>query len=336
VPDEVRSLLVPACEAECPAYLVVGHLGARFSCILVHVDDTQVILADLAPAHGLALLSGGTPVAVEYQFAGLPHRFETQVEGHHDGEIALHRPAAVHRVQRRRWFRVRPADGATATFRAGSSIRVRPLVDVSGGGVALRLQERDADVESGAELPQVTMALDASGPLVAKGVVRHIIDRPTARGWERVAGIEFEALSDAQRDRLVGWVMQRERALNAKRGRLLTVAPTDTALVIHGPRNRVRIRAVLDISAGGATILRMQDDGDLVPGARLDAAELRLPGRPVQKLDLEVRNLRSLRAGSTVQTLCGVEFLGLDDKALADLESALRQFTPALSRILAK
>lgn len=154
MPDDVDSRLVPACEAGCPAYLVAGVLGARFACSLVHASDDEVIVSDLAPAHGLRLLAPGTEVAVEYHYAGLPHRFESAVIGLDAGEIILRRPAAVDRVQRRRWYRVRPADGATATFRMGNSIRVRPLVDVSSGGVAMRLQERDADVEAGVTLPR--------------------------------------------------------------------------------------------------------------------------------------------------------------------------------------
>lgn len=330
MPGDTLSSLRPACEAGLTATITVGN--ERFTSTLLDLYEDRLILDSPRPAHGATLMTTGAEITIDYLFAGIPHQVVSRVMGVEDGEVIVARPDAVARLQRRRYFRVQPDDGVSATLKIGEERVVRTLVDVSAGGIGLRLGEGDT-LGSGAKAI-VQIPLGEGTSFLATGVIRHIESRETAVGRERVAGVEFDDLTARERERLVAWVSTRERELLQRRQRQRAVVPRDAVVVLHGPANRVRIRAAVDVSTGGVSVLAMKEDADLVPGARVIRAELRLPGEAPFVTSLLVRQQRQLQTAGSTQTITSLEIDRMPAAEGARLGRALERYVPVLQRLV--
>ncbi len=330
MPGDTLSSLRPACEAGLTAFITVGN--ERFSTTLLDFSDDRLTIDSPRPAHGAMLMTTGAEVTIDYLFAGIPHQIVSRVLRVEDGEIIIAPPDTVTRLQRRRYFRVHPVDGVSATLKIGEARVVRPLVDVSAGGIGIRLAEDESFAFGTKAIVQFPLGDGAS--FLATGVIRHIESRETAVGRERIAGVEFDDLNARERERLVVWVTARERELLQRRQRQRAIVPRDAVFVLHGPGNRVRIRAALDVSTTGVSVLAMQEDADLVPGARVVRAELRLPGEPPFISSVLVHQQRQLQTAGSTQTITALEFVRFPAAEGARLGRALDRYVPVLQRLV--
>ncbi len=297
-----------------PIQIYLEDARESFVTTMRDVDDEGLDLEPVRPIHGNLVLERLLGVVrVEFTVAGLPMSAQARVvsASSKDG-VRLSLPPRLLRVQRRRFFRVRAPDGMEVLVHQGDGVRARALVDVSGNGAAFRAHAGDVDLVPGAPLEMVQFALGPGRTFIAAATVRQRTSRTSSWSADRLVGVEFEGVSPRDQERLISWVTERERAGLKERARE-PARPIDGAiLLLDGPGNRTRMRAVAALGARTARVPVYGEDDDLVPGARVESVELRIGGKPVFRVAMTVERLEQLEHG-TFATL-GFEGLGADER----------------------
>jgi c-di-GMP-binding flagellar brake protein YcgR len=152
----------------------------------------------------------GTPLTIEVRMHGVVHAYVATLVYAALDNLTVSRPMFMSRVQRRAWARVNTESRAWVRLRDEDGARVRLLRDVSAGGVGILVRPDDDDIAPGLRVPRVEFGLEYS-VFVREGVVRRVDELVTARGLERFAGIEFQEVQENERDRIVSYVLRRER-----------------------------------------------------------------------------------------------------------------------------
>ncbi len=168
----------------------------------------------------------GTATAIDVRALGVIHTYAATMVHPGADYVVVSRPRFLRRIQRRAWLRVRAEPNAWIRLRDEDGARVRFMRDLSAGGVGILARSGDDDLAPGLRIPRVEFGLNYM-VFVRRGVVRRIHEFTTPRGPERMAGIEFDPVPDSERDRIVSYVMERERtsAVERRRGALENPLP---------------------------------------------------------------------------------------------------------------
>lgn len=163
-------------------------------------------------------VQAGATVSIDVRCFGVIHTFTCTLVHPGTDYVVVSKPLFVRRYQRRAWVRVAAEPNAWVRLRDEDGARVRFMRDVSAGGVGILARAGDDDLAPGLHLPRVEFGLSFA-VFVRRGVVRRVHELATPRGPERLAGIEFEPVADSERDRIVSWVLERERTSVVERRR---------------------------------------------------------------------------------------------------------------------
>lgn len=312
-PLERDRLLTVAADLQVLAYVYLEGANEAFVSSVRDFDDEGLDLEPVRPAHGNLVLDRLKGVVrIEMTIAGLPYSGQVRVVSASQAGLRLSLPPNLLRVQRRRFFRVRAPEGMEVLVHHGDEVRARALVDLSGNGAAFRAHAGDVDLVPGTRVEMLQFALGPGRAFIAAAVVRQRTQRATAWSAERLVGVEFEGVSPRDQDRLIAWVTERERAGLRERAREPARAIDNAVLLVDGPGNRTRMRAVLALGARTACVPVYDEDDDLVDGAKLDSAELRVGGKPIFRVAMTVQRVEMAERG-TVATL-GFEVLSPDQR----------------------
>ncbi len=313
-PLERDRLLRVAADLGVPIQIYLEDARESFVTTLRDVDDDSLDLEPVRPIHGNLVLERLLGVVrVEFTVAGLPVSGQARVVSASSKEgVRLSLPPKLLRVQRRRFFRVRAPEGMEVLVHQGDGVRARALVDVSGNGAAFRAHASDVDLVPGAPLEMVQFALGPGRTFIAAATVRQRTSRTSTWSAERLVGVEFEGVSPRDQDRLISWVTERERAGLKERAREPARPIEGAVLLIDGPGNHTRMRAVVELGARTTRVPMYGEDDDLVVGARVESAELRIGGKPIFRVAMTVERIEELDHG-TFATL-GFEGLGPDER----------------------
>jgi c-di-GMP-binding flagellar brake protein YcgR len=302
--DKTPRSLVPAGEAlQLLGIAAAAHvsLTLRFdgrelrAPLLALLDDGRLVTS--VPPSGDAAVELGDldesgKVSVEYLSDRVLYSFDTTFAGYVpwqlDRAMALRRPEATYRVQRRSFFRVAAAPGTVAILAVDNERRLREVLDVSGGGAGIILRlERDADIHAGLALSEICLRIPDEDEFRFTGVVRHVRRDGEVKG----CGVEFVGMEQRERDRLIRYATRREREVLGRRAAVRAPAGPGAVAVLPRTKGRARVRrAILNVSAGGALILLGEEDRDVVRGARIPGVELQLPGEePIAATAVVVR-----------------------------------------------
>lgn len=307
-------LLRAAADLGVPVQIYLENARESFVTTMRDADDEGLDLEPVRPIHGnlvLERLLGA--VRIEFTVASLPVSAQVRVLSASSKEgLRLSLPSRLLRVQRRRFYRVRAPEGMEVLVHQGDDVRARTLVDVSGNGAAFRVHEGDVDLVPGAPLEMVQFALDAGRWFIAAATIRQRASRSGVWKADKVVGVEFEGVASRDQERLIAWVTERERATLKVRARE-PARPIDGAvLLLDGPGNRTRMRAVAALGARTARVAVYDEDDDLVPGTRVESVELRVAGKAIFRAAMTVERLEGLDGGAFA-TL-GFEALGADER----------------------
>lgn len=274
-----ETVLRAATEPGTPVRLYLDEGGQGFSSNVLGTDDGRLVLAPVRPAHGnlvLERLMGA--VRMELMVAGLPHQATSRVRAVTPDAVMLDLPHELERVQRRRYFRVRAPTAMTARLHFPDGLRLREVLDISGGGCALLAQSDDADLAEGATIGSVQFALGEGRSFCGRGVVRRTGRRDGPWGRESVLGLEFVDLNARERYQLIAWVTERERALLRVRSLEPVRQVPDVVLLMHDAPNHVRLRPGAGLTARGVRVRTFEGEAELVAGATHADVELRVGG----------------------------------------------------------
>ncbi len=281
-PSERVQVLRASTEPGTPVRLFVGDGNQGFSTSVLGVDDGRLVLAPVRPAHGnlvLERLLG--EVRLELVIAGLPHGARTRVHAVTSNAVIVELPSDLERIQRRRYFRVRAPGGLHARLHFEDGVRIRELLDLSGGGCALLAQAEDADLVEGSGVPVLQFALGDGRAFSAPAVVRRTGRRDGPWGRENILGVEFPDLPSRERYQLIAWVTERERSML----RVRTLDPVkvvpDVVVLFHDAPNVVRLRPGAALGLRSVRVRQFDGEPALAPGAEHPDAEVRVGGELV-------------------------------------------------------
>lgn len=274
-----ETVLRAATEPGTPVRLYLDEGGQGFATNVLGTDDGRLVLAPVRPAHGnlvLERLMGA--VRVEMMVAGLPHQATSRVRAVTTDTVLLDLPSELERIQRRRYFRVRAPTAMTARLHFTDGVRLREVLDVSGGGCALLAQADDLDLGEGATVGSVQFALGDGRSFCGRGVVRRTGRRDGPWGRESIVGLEFVDLNARERYQLIAWVTERERALLRVRALEPVRQVPDVVLLMHDAPNHVRLRPGAALGVRTVRVRTFEGEPELVPGATHADVELRVGG----------------------------------------------------------
>lgn len=222
-PNTAFSFLSAAADAG--EHLVIHFGNASLRCIALPTSqdarngDISFEVLKWVERSGLPV--AGMLVNIYVRQQGAIHDFVSTVVHSGMDYVVLSQPQFVRKVQRRAWVRVAVDPDAWVRVRDMDGVRRRKLVDLSAGGIGIVAQEGDDDLVVGQFLGRLEFALDYS-MFVQRGQVRRASEMDTRTGPVRVVGVEFDKVEPLERDRLVAWVLRRERAavLERRRDRL--------------------------------------------------------------------------------------------------------------------
>jgi c-di-GMP-binding flagellar brake protein YcgR len=255
-------------------------------------DDDSLVLDPVFPEHGnLVLERVKNGLRIEITVAGVPMAGMVDVVNVDDSALRVSIPPRLSKVQRRRYFRVPAPEGTDVQLQVGDDVRCRALVDISAMGAAVRVHTSDTDLVPGKEIELFQLALSGGRSFVAAATVKQRAVRAPSWSTERIVGLEFEGVSARDRDRLHAWITERERSVLRERSREPARAVNDAVLVIHGPGNRTRLRAVSQLGARTLTIALTDDDDDMSLGVQFTTMELRISGQVVLRASMRVERL---------------------------------------------
>ncbi len=298
-PLERDRLLTVAADLQVVAYVYLEGAREAFVTSVRDHDDEGIDLEPVRPAHGNLVLDRLQGVVrLEMTVAGLPYSGQARVISATQSGLRLSLPPRLLRVQRRRFFRVRAPEGMEVLVHHGDEVRARALVDVSGNGAAFRAHASDGDLVPNAPIEMIQFALGPGRTFIAAATVRQRSSRATSWAAERLVGVEFEGVSPRDQERLIAWVTERERTGLRERAREPARAIDNAVLLLEGPGNRTRMRAVSALGARTARVPVYGDDDDMVDGTKIDAAELRVGGKPIFRTQVTVLRVETTDTGS--------------------------------------
>jgi c-di-GMP-binding flagellar brake protein YcgR len=234
-------------------------------------------LEPLKPHHGNAAIEAGMLVRVSYALAGVPCTFVARVAEPGAEGPTLTPPSRVERVQRRAAFRIDAGDAAAARFRLAERVRVRHVLDASDGGLCLRLEAGDDDIQAGVHLGDVVLTLPGALRIDGVGTVRH-------RDGE-TAGLAWRPVDDRARRAHAAWLAERQREYLQLRRRTARAGPG--RVLLRTPGAPVRVRPLLQLTAVDAVFALGHGDAELV-----DASPLSLTFQLEGGAPLEVHAIR--------------------------------------------
>ncbi len=288
-----------ASEAGTPIRLHLDERGQAFYTTVLKGDGAVLRVAPVLPQQGnliLERLMG--PVRLEVQIAGMPHAATARVLRVAPEGIVLERQTPFERVQRRRFFRLETADPLQARVHVdGGGVRQRSVLDLSGGGCAIRA-EGDDDLGPDADVPLVQVPLGDTAPFIACAVVRRRIRRDGPDGREEVLGLEFLGVSARDRYRLVAWITERERA--ELRTRSAPVPVPDVVALLHDAENHVRLVAGCQLTPAGVRFRAFDEDEPYRVGSVLPDVDVRASGAPLVRCPARVDRVDEGQAGRFV------------------------------------
>lgn len=313
-PSQVDPALAAVSRPGTPVRLYLADGSSAFVSSILAAGGGTLTLAPVRPAHGnlvLERLLGS--VRIEAMIGGVPHVATTRVRSVSASGVVLDVPGSAERVQRRRFYRVQASAPVDVYLDVDGATRVRPLVDVSGGGCAVRPTPADADLAVGDRIPVVSLPLSAGQVFVGSAVVRRAEPREWGGGEGEVLGLEFVDVAPRERQRLVAWVTEQERAalraLPSVSGRIVP----DVIVLLHDSEKNIRLKPGSGLSAKGVRVVVSEDEADVRPGARLEVVELRVGGQFVLRGPAVVERVEVTRGGA-VATISFAE-LSLDGRA---------------------
>ncbi|MBI4438162.1 PilZ domain-containing protein [Candidatus Uhrbacteria bacterium] len=213
--EEAERVVVRAAYAGAHVLVRLPGSDARVSACVVHGGAHHGELALGGWAIPVRVPAGAT-VAAEFVLGASAYRVEGRVIRCEAEIVALDWPVRVLKVQRRRYFRVPAPPGVEVVFRVQDRPRVRPLLDLSASGIGLQLDlAEDGDVREDTPVEAIQVPLGSAGWFVGQGVTRRVVVPPAGSTSPPRCGIELVHVREAERDRLVAWVLARERELLA-------------------------------------------------------------------------------------------------------------------------
>ena len=279
-PTDPAPLDLVASEAGTPIRLHLDERGQAFYSTVLRGDGKLIRVAPVLPQQGnliLERLLGA--VRLEVQIAGMPHAANARVMSVSPEAVVLQRQTPFARVQRRRYFRLRADDAVVARVHVdGGGVRNRSVLDISGGGCALRA-DGDDDLGLDADVPLVQVPLGDAAPFVACAVVRRRIRRDGPVGGEEVLGLEFLGVSARDRYRLVAWITEQER--NELKARAVPMAVPDVVALLRDSESHVRLKAGCVLTATGLRFRVFDDEDGFRVGAVHPDVDVRVGGAPV-------------------------------------------------------
>ncbi len=312
-------LLRAATEAGTPVRLFLGEDGQGFSSAVLGVDDGRLLLAPVRPAHGnvvLERLMGS--VRIELMVSGMPHGATTRVCAVTGEGVLVALPDELERIQRRRYFRMRAPAGTTARVELADGVRVRELLDISGGGCAFVAQGGDEYLADGMAVAKVHFPLGEERRFVGQGVVRRASRRDGAWGREMVMGIEFVGLPARERYQLIAWVTEQERADLRARSLSTTRFVADVMVLFHEDANLVRLRTGAGLSPRSVRVVVFEDEPSMIPGATHPQLELRVAGEHLLRSSGRIERIDVVN-GTSVATMAFTDLAGDARERLLDL-----------------
>ncbi len=235
---------------------------------LVGLDKGSLRFEVLAPGTPAMLPTrGGGHVSLH--IANRAWSFEAEItrEG---SDVHVSRPADIRPVQLRAGVRIPAPPGMNVLFSLGETVLRRNVLDLSGRGLGVALQDERGEPGAGAALAEVRFSLPIGPAICGAAVVRHVRTLPTGQPQ---AGLDLIGMSPADSRRLDAWVRGQTRTGRRESARRAAEAFADTRVLL-GNGAEGRTRAVLDCSAHGVTIAGEATDRDLAPGALLVGVEL--------------------------------------------------------------
>ncbi|MFN8035593.1 MAG: PilZ domain-containing protein [Acidimicrobiia bacterium] len=174
--------------------------GGRLTVAAAEGDRLDVVFAERRPAY----LSYLTPAGI--------YTIEAIVARAGASTVALDLPTDAGRIQRRQFVRVELPLDASCLMLDGWANRFTPfdaqVADVGGGGLALTV---DVIAPYGAVVV-VSLGIPDEPPVVAVGTVL-TSDRDPARRTRRLLRLQFSAIAEADRDRLIKWIFAHLRRI---------------------------------------------------------------------------------------------------------------------------
>lgn len=281
---------------------------------LVGLDKGNLRFEVLAPGTPAMLPDrGGGHVSLHIANRAWSFEAELTREG---GDVQVSRPTEIRPVQLRAGVRIAAPAGMSVLFSLGETVLRRNVLDLSGRGLGVALQDDPGEPGAGAALAEVRFSLPIGPAICGAAVVRHVRTLPTG---QRQAGLDLIGMSPADSRRLDAWVRGQTRTGRRESARRAAEAFADTR-VLFGAGALRRTRAVLDCSARGVTLAGEATDRDLAPGALLPGVELHTGEETVIRGNARVVDVVSHR-GRPVQVQLAWE--RLDEGSRAVLEELL-------------
>jgi hypothetical protein len=289
LPDD---LLEAATEAGTAVRLYLDGEGGAFQTSVLRADGDHLWVAPVFPSQGNLVIERLLPrVRFELIFGGLPHVGTCRVLATAPEGILLERPRSLERVQRRRYFRVPAPAGFSARIQAGENLLQRTVVDISGGGCALRAEPGDDRLTRGQAVDFVHLPVGPPPGLIAGVKVRRHAMRSGPRGPEAILGIEFDALHASERCRLISWVSDQERQQLRRRVLDRPRSTADVIVLLHDSDEEIRLKPGVQLSTSGVTVRVGTADDDLTPGREHPGVELRVGGEQILRARARVERL---------------------------------------------
>ncbi len=262
--------------------LYLDQSGGAFQTSVTASTDEALWLAPVFPTHGNLVLERLLPrVRLELLFGGLPHVGECRVLAATNQGILVEKPRDLERVQRRRYLRVPAPSGLELRIQAGAALLSRTVLDVSGGGCAVRGEPGDERLAFGQAVDFVHLPVGPPPGILTSATVKRVATQEGRHGESTVVGLQFDELSAADRCRLISWVTETERGQLRLRALDRPRLVPDAIVLLHDDAVGVRLKPGGRLSLAGIFVTRNPGDDDLVHGEMHPSVELRLGGERV-------------------------------------------------------
>jgi c-di-GMP-binding flagellar brake protein YcgR len=154
--------------------------------------------------------------------AGVPCRFHTKIIACNPKQILSDLPREIHRIQRRKYFRVEAHLGTEISFLDGPSTarKKAEVKNYSGGGVAFFLQN-DLNLNVGDSLTDLYLNVPEGGKqirfCIPKAAIRRIESESSVPG-KSLCAIEFTEIPEETRNDITSHVFRQQRVIMQRIG----------------------------------------------------------------------------------------------------------------------
>ncbi|MSQ03240.1 MAG: hypothetical protein EXR71_15340 [Myxococcales bacterium] len=295
-----------------PARLFLADDRHGYSSVVLGVYDGRLLLAPVEPAHGnliLERLMGS--VRLELTVGGLPFGATTNVCSVNGEGILVALPDELKRIQRRQYFRMPAPPGTTASVELPDGVRLRELVDISGGGCAFIGRGGDEDLTDGIAVTEVCVPLGQERLFVGHGVIRRLARQDGARGGDMVMGLEFGGLPPSGHRQLIKWVTDTQRAELRAHSLDTTWVKADVMVLLHQAANLVGFHHCAGLSHRAVRIEVSGDEPAMFQGVAIPQIDLYVAGQQLLRCAARIERVEVID-GAKVATM---GFTGLTDDA---------------------